>query len=702
MAANPTLLLTIRTLRQQGEKILGNRWIPFIDYLRNELRTQGVEAESSNDELIVLTFPQGLAAFPVLLIALENCKKEHAWQAASGPCPLQIIFDLLPYVDSEIADRLPGSALFDTLHQEVIYISPDLEEKWPGLISGFDNFPGHKITSDGSGLSRILFFDHDIGKRPKLLAFRALPVSGTGPECFYCGMTSHSPALCPSRSLTMSTWGLADVGYLTFAELNNVYKAIFPEHPTLVAELTAGVNPTQIRKSAKLLTFIAYFDIGVVFQPRFLWNFAFSGYSQWNSLYLSDRIKIDNRNLHLGLDCLRVGQYEQALEILEKELKRKDGDRFAANIALALCSLELNRPSDMIRYLNESRNLAHQTREIVYCNLLLSRYNELAKDYWNAKEAVANALRADYDCLDVQYRRIQLSVREGLSDREFKQLRTLIVGQKEIFIKALLDPHLTPIQGLIEDILSQQHGIIAVDAEKNIDIARQEALALEVWLAEDDPRREEHKASLEQLEKQLGRASYFDLLDVSERSSGLSSTCRRLRKDKSDRLNQELEHLARRLGGYITFWKDYPYKSLFKQFQDSLLAATKKCQRARLLLKEERPETTKKAIALARQLDEEIVLINKEYSRLLWVRTSLNGFKLFAKRLLISEFTLLTLLALLFPLLASTLGNTPSFNWLAELSANKQAQKNFFVIAGLIVAPFISLAWTMLDLQKKQ
>ncbi len=701
MAHKLTLLLTIRSLAQQGEKILGNRWLPFIDYLRHELRNHGSESELSSDERLVFTFSQGIEAFIHLISALENSKTEHDWKPASGPCPLQIIMDIVPPGSFEIADLLPSSSIMDSLHQEVIYISGTLEEEWRAAVAAIEQFPAHQLQSDGSGLSRVIFFDHDVGKRPKLLAFRALPVSGKGAECFYCGMTSHHPSLCPSKFLSMSSWGLADLGYLPFADLNSLYKNLFPENQALVAELAAGVNIAQIRKKPELVTFISFFDISAVFQPRFLWNFAFSGYSQWDSISLSDRIKIDNRNLHLGLDCLRVGQHEQALEILENENKRKDGDRFAANIALTFCALELNRPSDMARYLNEARNLAHQNREIIYCNLLLSRHYELSKDFWNAKDAVANALKADYDCLDVQYRRIQLAVREGLSDREFKQLRSLIVGQKEIFMKALLDPQLLPIQGLIEDILSQQHAVIAIDADKNFQSAVQEAQALEVWLAENDRRRQENKNNLEHLEKQLSRKSYFDLLDVSERSNGLFFTCRRLRKDNSDRLAHELRQFSKRLDSYLSFWKGYGYKKFFKQFQGALISTIKKNQQARLLLKENTNESTSQAITLAKQIHSDFADIKKEYSRLLWVRTTLNGLKLFVKRLLISELAIITLLALLLPILTSVMAGNPSLSWLADLAGNKDVQRNILIISTFFVAPFISLSWTMLDLQNK-
>lgn len=700
MAQNLKLLLSIHSIAQQGEKILGNRWLPFIDFLRNELRHHGSEAELSSDKILIFTFDQGLAAFTYLLSALLKSKKEHGWKSSSGPCPLQIVVGLAPE-EKGTDDMPPDHASWDSLHHEEIYITDPLAEQWQDASKNVGKLPGHKILSDSTGLCRVIFFDHDVGKKAKLLAYRTLPVAGKGPECFYCGMTAHHASLCPSKFLSMSTWGLADVGYLTYPLLNTTYREIFPEKPDIINLLAAGVNPVQVRKNPELLVFISFFDVSAVYQPRFLWNFAFSGYSQWDAIFLSDRIKIDNSNLHLGLDCLRVGQHEQASEILEKENKRKDGDRFAANIGLAFCSLELNRGSDTVRYLNEARNIAHQTRQIIYSNLLLSRYYELQKDFWNAKEALANAMKADYDCLDGQYRRVQLAVREDLSDREFKLLRSLIVGQKEIFMKALLDPQLLPIQGLIEELLSEQHNIIAKDAQKNLDSAQQETTALEVWLPDNDRRRQENLETISQLQQQYGKKSYFDLLDVSERSNGLFFTCRRLRKDNSDRLSLQLQKLGQQLDGYLSFWKGYGYKGFFKKFQTALLKTIKKNHHGLYLLKENSNDSTRRAISLASEVGREFAEIKKGFGRLLWVRTTFDGLKLFGKRLLISEFCIVTLLALLLPLLTSLFAGEPSLAWIATLAANKEVQRNTLVISTLFVAPSLSLAWTMFDLQNK-
>jgi hypothetical protein len=62
---------------------------------------------------------------------------------------------------------------------------------------------------------------------------------------------------------------------------------------------------------------------------------------------------------------------------------------------------------------------------------------------------------------------------------------------------------------------------------------------------------------------------------------------------------------------------------------------------------------------------------------------------------------MITLLALLMPVLASTLAGHSSFTWLAELASNKTLQRNALIISTLFIAPFISLAWTMLEIQKK-
>lgn len=696
MATNPTILLIIRTLSSQGEKILGTRWLPFVDFLRGQLAGVGREAKGSSDKLLLYGFADISTAVTCLLDVLERSKDEHSWQASSGSVPLQIILDLA--ASSLRYQEMEGWA---ELEHEAVYISAGLRDQWQSLSAKAAALPDHELTPFNNEFSQLIFVEHDLGKREKLLAYRSLPILGDGTECFFCAMTDHHPSACPCRSLTMASWALADIGYLDFAEINDLYKEVFPLDPALVAELAQGVKTADLRRNHKLLTVVTYFDLFAVFQPRFLWNFVFTSHSRWDAIYAGGKLVFDNRNLHMGLDCLRVGQYEQAETLLHNESKRKDGNYFAANIALAFWSLEQNRHSDMGRYLEEARNLAHRSNELVYVNILLSRFYEEQKDYWNAKEAVNNALKADYDCLDVQYRRLQLAVREGLNERESRYLRSLVAGQQDFFIKVLLDPLLLPIQGMVEDVLLKQYKMLNVEAKENLQAAQGEFKALEIWMDKNDRQIKENKASLEKLAGQLQHQGYYDILDVSERSKGIFTICNRLRRAKVEQIQATLESQAQRLKSYQIFWKSYQYKSMFKDFQTTVYGASKKNKDALACITSGQPSDIRQGTKLIKELNRQMTTAQHLYGRLILVHTLLRGATIFAKKLLISEGVLLLLVALFFPLMGLAAGNDTSMAWAAELAKNGILLRKSLLVTGLFVAPTIALCWAMAEMQKK-
>ncbi len=697
----PTLILNIRNCANQGEKILGNRWRPFIEHLREELCHYGEEHNVSNDTQLIFTLTGYYTPFSALFSSLEKSKQAYQWPETSGPPPLQFIFELLEKNTLLTESILPDQNLWDEIQHETVYLGPLLQNKWSSFISQ-PNFPDHKLSKDPNGLVKITFGNHDIGKQEPLLAYRGLPVSQQGKECFYCGMTTHHPAHCPSKMLGMDSWGLADLGYLNFEEINTLYKKVFPEKPVIIARLREGIKTIHLRKDKELLVFVSFFDLSVIFQLRFLWNYAFSSYSKWTTIYQTDNIKINNRNLHLGLDCLRVRQYEQAEELLQNELKQHNGQKFATNIALAFLSLECNRNSDVGRYLETARNNTKTTTEMIYANLLLSRHYEIIKDFWNAKESVTNALKADYDCLDAQYRRIQLIVREStINEREFKQLKSLILGQKDIFIRSLLDPALLFIQGTLNDFLTHQYKTISFDASRNLQEAASQVEKLSVWLDVKDKRNTANHQSIATMQSQLNKKSYFHQLDISEKAKGLFFTCKRLRKDQANQFSAQLARYKKQLNNYLKFWKSYPYKKFNTNFYPAVIQALNRCRESTELLKKESTTATKEAISLSEQVKAGYGKIKKEYSRILLIQTVINGLKIFAKKLVICECTGLLIMILAAPAIQATLGEMPSLNWLVQLSADHGVQKKTMLITTLFIAPFFALSWTLIELQRE-
>ncbi|MBU0908560.1 MAG: hypothetical protein KJ717_03265, partial [Proteobacteria bacterium] len=355
MKKNNTILLAIRTLSYQGGKILGSRWLPLIDAVRQILAKSGFEQPESSDELLLFTFPNPFLALISLLEGLESVKVEHGWQESQGALPVQTVIHLLEKEDALPQIQQTSASEWDMLQQETIYLTRSLMRNWKELTAGRE-LPEHRFEDEGSGFFQMVISGTATLRKVELISYRSLPVHGKLKECFYCGMTSHTPANCPSKFINMKIRGMEHIGYLPFEELNSLYKKIFPDYSACSNKCAAGIKPAQLRQDKELLIFVAYLDLNRMYQLRFLANTAFCLNTKWEGQDSTDKINIDSRNLHLGLDCLRVGQFAQAEELLTRESKKREGKQFYATVGLAFWALELGRAKDMGHYLERAKN----------------------------------------------------------------------------------------------------------------------------------------------------------------------------------------------------------------------------------------------------------------------------------------------------------------------------------------------------------
>jgi uncharacterized protein YukE len=700
MKKNPTILLAVRTLSYQGGKILGNRWLPLVDAVRQALTKSGFEHPGSSDELLLFTFPNPFLALTSLLESLEKVKWEHGWQESHGALPVQAVIHLIEEEDTLPQIQQTAASEWDMLQQETIHITRPLMKKWQELTSGRD-LPDHRFEDEGGGFFQIVFAGKATVTKVELFSYRALPVRGKLKECFYCGMTSHAPAECPSKFLSMQVRGLDLIGYLTFDELNDIYKKIFPDYSACRKKCAAGIKPGQLRKDSELLVFVAYFDLNLIYQLRFLTNTAFCLNARWEAQCSTDNLNIDSRNLHLGLDCLRVGQYERAENLLAQESKRQGGKQFHALIGLAFWALEQGRLKDMAHYLEKAKNIAGQEKERLYCHLLLSRYYELQNDSWTAKESLNNAIKINFDALECQYRKIQLNVRYGFDETDLKRLRSLMLGQKEIFMTALLDPLLLPVQGLANDLAIERMQYQRAEAAKNMAVAEEECAELGWWFADQDPIIEENGTALTKLQQQFKRESYYDFLDVIERAKAIAGSCQRARKTKIEEIEVRKNALENTLQKYQNFWNGYEYKRYFNSFQQSLLGVGKAIHEAQTLIARQRGQEYRTAVNLLDQVDRSFAALLELQEKMLLTRLVLNGLKLYAKKMIIAELALFAAGFAVFMLLPLALHDADS-SGLYGIINNPSLQKKSMLIAALFLVPLLSLIWTVWQLKDER
>ncbi|MDH5298454.1 MAG: hypothetical protein OEV91_05490, partial [Desulfobulbaceae bacterium] len=647
MAEIHPILLAVHTLPHQGRRLLEGKWLIFVDALRNQLRRQGREEEKSGEELLLFNYPHPHVAIAALPEVLALLKKEFAWNEESlGSLPIQMVLHFDKKDEHSAALRDLSASLWDFLRQETLYITRPLKLKWEQLMEGKE-LPPHTLEREGMGLFRLLLTEK-AKHRVTLFPYRELAVLGKKRECFYCGMTNHLPGACPSKLLTMEMRGLADVGFLPFTEMSEIYKEVISKQDQMTTALASGIKPSQIRKNPALLVFVTYFDLFRIYQLRFLHHLAFSTYHKWEHNDKMDRIDIDSRNLHLGLDCLRVGQYGQADKLFSEESVRRDGKHFYTNIGLAFWALDQGRDNDFNTYLQRAVNLASEEKEKIYVNLLLARQSLLGGDKWRAEQALNTIFSIKQDCEEGRYAKVQAMVRGGLGEQAFKELRALAIADRRFFITALMDPTLLPLHGVIEEMLATQIHILTQEAIDHLNRARAGCDELRYWLDEQDPAMQENMQALQGLEKQFERKSYYDILDVIQHSQAIYYTCQQVREEKLEALLAQLDDEETAWRGYSKFWQQYPYRPLFRDFSTILEKIEERFKLVRKMADRKSGEAYRAALKELADLEPEIIRLKLIIKRMVWAKLFLDGLRIFVKNLLITETTLIALVLVSF------------------------------------------------------
>ena len=689
-------LLVIHPLSYQGEQVLQDRWPAFLQALRNLLIQVGMEAPESTDGLWLIYYDEPFAALSTFFESLESLKKQH-WQADWGAVPIQVILHLHRKKDPPIDFGEATAPVWGVVQQELFYVTRALKLQWDSLFAG-KKLPAHQFVDAGDGLFQLSFSGNlSELKRERLFTGRFLAAKGTCSECFYCGMASHAPAHCPSKQLTMDTRGLNLVGYLPLAKIDSLFKQVMAEQKKMAELLATNIDAGQIRNDPALQVYVAYFDMYLIYQPRFLAYSAFSLLSSWDGGGKTSRVNVDSRNLHTGFDCLRVGQYKQAFDFMKAESHALGGKQFYATLGQAFVALERGRMGDMAHFLQMANSTASTEKEKIYISLLFSRFHRLAGHPWKAEQMVSSVANLYVDCPEVQYSLIQAKVHEGLGQQQMQLLRKLAGGDRRYFMIALMDPALLSANTMVENVLSGLLDLKSKEAGENLAEAQEAWAELQAWFAEEkDEELQGNLAVLANLEEQFRRRGVYDFLDVADRAKSLCMACPRLREARLEELNVQVDAAAIVWADYNTFWQEYPYQSFFREFKNFLFSGKRKFVEARSIA----GESLAKARSLLQAGKAQVDLLTGFVDRMLKVRLALDTLSIFLKKLIVAELVLSVLAFLALPLITIALSGVINPD-IVRLAKNPQIQKGCMVILTLFLAPFFALALTIRSMSQR-
>ena len=290
-----------------------------------------------------------------------------------------------------------------------------------------------------------------------LFPHRELMVEGDLKECFYCGSRRHDLKACPSKNLQLSSRVFTRFGYLSIGHISNCFAGAFsnPEqHNESVADLKASDGQTISGQNEVLVAYHTFFDLTEIFQLRFLKRVWQTEAATWDMLYSAGEQREEGGPLWLTLDCIRVGQTDKAEQFL-KTAQDKNPDDYRLYMATAFLELEKGNHFEALYQFERARECSRNKLQQIHALFLITRLHEVLEAYEKAEEKVHDIIYLDRDCLEAQYYKIVLQAKRVFHDEDIVKLQKIILQQPDFFLYALIDPRLLPIQGLVEQLLTE-------------------------------------------------------------------------------------------------------------------------------------------------------------------------------------------------------------------------------------------------------
>ncbi len=691
-----TILLAVHPLAYQGARRFPD-WEDLVGFLRERLRRTAIELPGSTRLLLLFSFNHprtALACVSEIFAAIRRIFRTDKHPEA--PLPIQVVVHVRrrdgggePFLD-------PNADIWTRLAPGAIHITSALRYRWEALMADHD-LPPHHFEQAAPSIFRLELAGGATITAPRLFPHRHLLHKGSHKPCFYCGTRHHPPGGCPSRLLGPQPYALSLLGHMPTAEIGRHLQQALADPKPYIARIKGGVHPHDLRHDPVLAAYVGYFDCFRIFQLRFLMATAFTPGSRW-TVACGERLKIDNHNLHAGLDCLRVGNHGKAEEFFQKEYGKTSGKHALALIGLALTSLERGRTQDMATYLDRARSMAQTERERIYAGLLLGRYHLLvAADYYKAKETAELVRKARPDCPDGRYLDILVEVQKRVEVHTLEALRKLLRDEPEFFLTAMLDPFLLPVEGFVEEM---QHGLLA-DLQRRAAHALAEARDacedLADWLPAGDDRLAEQQRTVKSLEDEHQQRSYYGLLEVESMANGVTQGCQRIVREVLAERRKRLREAIGRYDRLLASWKQYPYQVFFRRCVHLLHESRALLSEAQAALEQEKGKEFRRAGELIDQAARCLDAFADKEKAMRWFQAAMESGRIFGLRLLVCEIAVGAACVLLFALAP----HLPLPHPLARLADDHLLRRQVTIIAMLVLGPVFASLLTLTRLQDR-
>jgi len=343
--------------------------------------------------------------------------------------------------------------------------------------------------------------------------------------CFYCGLQEHPVRNCPSKQIKASRGQLERLGYLPTPDILRLLQE---------EDLNASSPPTDAR------IYEAFYDISLPFQLRFLPKLWLANSEDWHKV---ERFSIPATNslsgtrLWLGIDCLRVGRYEQAKTFLEGTLAQSPND-YKPQVVMGFLAMEQDNPSAALQYWRKSLTLAKNSLQEAYIHLLLHRLYAINGKIDMANRELQRALTTHRFLPEAVYRQVTLLTGEDKTAHVSNRILQLIKDDRSVYLKVLLDPAFATIRTAIYPLLIKLFEETKAQALQCLQQVIGQINTLRLWYRQPEAELIRLEQMLTTMRTQVKSDSYFGYCDVTDAGTNLQERISKLLRERKTFLIQ--------------------------------------------------------------------------------------------------------------------------------------------------------------------
>lgn len=471
--------------------------------------------------------------------------------------PVQIVIDSGPYL---VGDQISSTGLLVSW-QDIEPGDIHISNRIAGLTD-MDTKSGESgLIPVGAGNRFFKLTDNISNNTDNFLAFKyqnAL-IQGENNPCFYCGSRQHTTSGCPSKMITELTRFTEKIGYKSLPEINNMFFNYL--HTIRLNNNTTDISGNINTKGPAQIAHNAFYELKGVFQLRLLRAVWSLRGDSWNMIWDTGEDNEKGGILWIGLDCIRVSNFDQAESIIRNELLNNNSD-YRLLILAALLFIENNNLQHALSYLKKALEEAKRTPQKIYILFLLSRTYYLSDDPVKAREMLRRILRLSPYCTEATYQEIIFKLQHGNRSLALDQLVKLIKKNKDYYVISLIDPELAPYSNKIYPRLEKLLVEAKEKANSLIPELKKEVESQEKVMGKDTKEIREARTTLNRIDELLKTDSYFGYLDIIHFGENINRLGQKIIEEREKALFKKQKAVRQRILSCHNYLDLLPYPFL--------------------------------------------------------------------------------------------------------------------------------------------